>query len=93
MLCYLYTASLVSNIVITVSLDMSHNYETFCGSTMVLLRIHGIRDMTLFCLQEEDSFLTPHPLNMKALCSFEMVGNTNPATQHHIPENTNPSCN
>jgi len=26
---------------------------------------------------------------MKAVCSFEISGNTNPATQRHIPEQLN----
>jgi len=32
------------------------------------------------------SSCTPQTLKMKAVFSFEISGNTNPATQHDIPE-------
>jgi len=45
------------------------------------------------CFQDEDSSCTPQPLNVKTLHSYGMVGNTNPLTKRHIPEDLNPSCN
>jgi len=39
---------------------------------------------------QEETFLRPlRPLKLKNLCSFEILGNTNPGTQHDLQRDLN----
>jgi hypothetical protein len=58
------------------------------------LDLSGLRYGPLVKSCEHSNEVSPSWTNLnfkvKALCSSKMSGNTNPVTQHHIPEDLNP---
>jgi hypothetical protein len=96
MLClYIHCLSCLNNF-ITVNLEISQNYDILDSHSGAVEDSWLLGHYTVLpgeCFQNKDSSRTPQPLKVKTRHSFGMVGNTNPVTKCHIPEDPNLSCN